>query len=121
MLVTGTRDLADPRLVHVELDKLSPDLVIHGAARGVDAAADAWAHARRGVDVISWAANWQRDGKAAGPIRNTKIVRIAAKYAAAGDDVVCLAMPGSRSVGTHDCGRKARAAGLRIVRVDLQA
>lgn len=52
-------------------------------------------------------------------MRNTVLVRIAKRYLDAGHDVVCLAMPGPRSVGTHDCGRKAHAAGLRVVRVDV--
>jgi hypothetical protein len=122
VLVTGTRDLRDPSPVYAELAKLAPDLVIHGDARGVDTAADSWAKANH-ADIISWAADWhpandKYDSKA-GIKRNTVLVRIAGKYLAAGHDVVCLAMPGPKSVGTHDCGRKAHKAGLRIVRVDV--
>lgn len=121
VLVTGTRDLRAPALVHAELEKLSPDLVLHGwCPKGVDAYADAWAR-ERGMIVVRVAADWKRHGKrAAGPRRNSVLVRLAAAYRELGHDVVCLAMPGPRSVGTHDCGRKAHAAGLRIVRVDVK-
>lgn len=120
VLVTGTRELHDPTLVHAELERLSPDLVIHGwCPTGVDNAADAWAR-ERGLIVVRIAADWRRHGKrAAGPRRNTTLVRLAMLYRELGHDVVCLAMPGPKSVGTHDCGRKAHAAGLRVVRVDV--
>lgn len=121
VLVTGTRDLADQTLVWRQLDKLQPQLVIHGAARGVDAAADVWA-LKHHCDIISWAAHWNPGGvynRQAGSKRNTVLVRIAKRYLDAGHEVICLAMPGPNSVGTHDCGRKAYAAGLRVLRVDV--
>jgi hypothetical protein len=118
VLVTGTRDLRDPGPVEAELAKLEPQLVIHGNAPGVDAAADAWARAR-GLIIVRIGAEWERHGKSAGAIRNSLIVRLAVKYKEAGHDVVCLAMPGLRSVGTHDCGRKVHRAGIRVLRFDL--
>ncbi len=123
VLVTGTRDLRDPSLVHAELATLQPDLVIHGwCPKGVDAFADTWAR-ERGLLVVRVAADWKRHGKlerSAGNKRNSVLVRLAAAYRDLGHDVVCLAMPGPRSVGTHDCGKKAHAAGLRILRVDVK-
>lgn len=122
MLVTGTRELADSALVHAELDKLQPDMVIHGAAMGVDAAAAEWA-AKHGRYVVAEPAQWRdargKADRSAGAKRNTVMVEFALRYKAVGHEVICLAMPGPRSVGTHDCGRKAHAAGLRIVRVDV--
>jgi hypothetical protein len=120
VLVTGTRDLRDPSVVHAELAKLAPDLVLHGwCPKGVDAYADAWAQ-ERGVLVVRVAADWKRHGKrAAGPKRNSVLVRLAVAWRDLGHEVACLAMPGPNSVGTHDCGRKAHAAGLRIVRADV--
>lgn len=122
VLVTGTRDVRDPTIVHVEFEKLQPDLVLHGwCPTGVDAIADAWAR-ERGLLVVRVAANWKPDGKldpSAGPKRNSVLVRLAVAWRELGHDVVCLALPGPKSVGTHDCGRKAHAAGLRIIRVDV--
>lgn len=120
VLVTGTRELRDPAPVRAELERLQPDLVIHGwCPKGVDAHADAWAR-ERGLIVVRVAADWKRDGKrAAGPKRNSVLVRLACLYRELGHEVVCLAMPGPNSVGTHDCGRKAARAGLRVVRVDV--
>lgn len=120
VLVTGTRDLRDPTIVHAELEKLRPELVLHGwCPKGVDAYADAWAR-ERGLLVVRVAADWQRHGKrAAGPMRNSVLVRLAVAWRYLGHDVVCLAMPGPKSVGTHDCWRKAHAAGLLVVRIDV--
>lgn len=118
VLVTGTRDLPppDPGPVWRELDHLEAELIIHGADRGVDAAADEWARHRH-VDVISVEAEWERYGKSAGARRNARLVAKAVQYLAAGHDMVCLAVPGPRSVGTHDCAQRAEQAGIRVRRV----
>ena len=48
--------------------------LIHGGARGADTLADVWATMRQIAtgwgDVRVYEANWERDKKAAGPIRN---------------------------------------------------
>jgi hypothetical protein len=46
--------------------------IIHGAARGADRMADSWANAH-GIEVVVCPA-WDRQGKAAGPIRNDEML-----------------------------------------------
>src|SRR5690606_25211324 len=80
-------------------------VLIHGAARGADSIAGQWA-ASRGVEALSFPANWTRDGKAAGPIRNQRMLD-------EGQPDVVIAFPGGG--GTADMVRRAKAAGVQVV------
>lgn len=55
-------------------------------------------------------ADWDGDGKHAGPARNGRLVAWCAKAGG-----VLLAFPGPKSRGTWDCVRKAQSAGLALV------
>lgn len=96
-----------------ELER-SPEgmVVIHGGAKGADAMADHWASIvqRMGlpVKVESHNADWDRHGKAAGPIRNQEMVD-------AGADV-CLAFPLGESRGTRHCMKAAEQAGIPVIK-----
>jgi hypothetical protein len=79
--------------------------VVTGGAEGVDREADTWARRAR-LDRTVFHANWDRHGKAAGPLRNARM----AAYADA-----CIALPGGR--GTADMVDKAREAGLLVYEV----
>ncbi len=73
--------------------------------------ADKWARIwcrRRFQRCRGWWAAWNQHGDAAGPMRNTEMVR----GAQAG---VCIVAPGNR--GTADCAKKARAAGMQIIEI----
>lgn len=79
LLVCGSRTWVDARRIGVEVATLAPSVLIHGAAAGADtlAAAEAvrWALAfDRSFGVESFPADWQRDGKGAGPIRNARML-----------------------------------------------
>jgi hypothetical protein len=74
--------------------------VISGGAKGVDSAGAAWAE-RVGVPLVEIEPDWETHGKAAGPKRNTQMVRAA-------DAVVALW--NGESAGTRDTIGKARAA-----------
>ena len=111
VLVCGGRDLDDQWFVVNELDRLDVqrgpiDVVIHGCATGADTHAEIWAsmHKRK---VIGMRAEWDRLGKAAGPIRNARMLR-------QHPDLV-VAFPGGR--GTADMVAKARAAGVEVIEV----
>ena len=66
------------------------------------------------VHVIK--ANWDVEGRSAGPKRNSRMVKAAAALAEAlGVELVCHAWPLGESRGTRDCMRKAEAAGARVV------
>ena len=107
ILVTGSRDWSDVEAVNEFLDKYSPDsndiVLVHGDAPGLDTVAKRIAK-ERGWKVEDHPADWKRLGRGAGPTRNTKMVSLGAD--------ICLAFPLPDSVGTLDCIKKARKAGI---------
>lgn len=114
VIVTGGRDYAMVRVVRAVLDSIhreaSIGTVVTGACpTGADALACDWAM-RNGLSVEEFPADWATHGRAAGPVRNARMVR-------AGADLM-VAFPGGR--GTADCVRKAEVAGIQIQRVLTQ-
>lgn len=123
VLVCGGRDYDDKARVWAALDDLCvreglmdehnilPDyrrlVIIHGGARGADALADSWA-VHSGVPFIVEPADWGTHGRAAGPLRNQKMID------AHKPDLV-IAFPGGR--GTADMIRRAEAAGIEVRRI----
>lgn len=111
VLVCGGREYEDQRSMAMVLDaahSANPiECLIHGAARGADTLAADWALAN---DVLcnAYAADWDRDGKAAGPIRNQRMLDI-------GKPHLVIAFPGGR--GTADMIRRAEAKKIPVVRV----
>ncbi len=126
VLVCGGRDFEDRDMVIRELEqRLCPDpdpddmttwlpppdlVIIHGGASGVDTFADEWA-------VVNWVPTdpyevtkeeWDRLGKAAGPLRNQQMLD-------EGKPDLVIAFPGGK--GTADMVRKARAAGVEVIEI----
>lgn len=81
--------------------------VIHGGARGADEGAARWGESES-VPVLAFPAAWKKHGKAAGPIRNARMIRD-------GKPDVVIAFPGGR--GTADMIRQAEAAGIPVRRI----
>lgn len=79
--------------------------IIHGAAPGADMLAARWA-GRHFVPMIPFPADWGTHGKAAGPIRNQKMLD-------EGKPDMVVAFPGGR--GTTDMVRRAKVAGLEML------
>lgn len=77
-------------------------LIIEGGQKGIDACAGEYA-ARKGIDHITFHANWVGRGKPAGPFRNRRM----AKWADA-----LLIFPGD--IGTKSMKRIAEDEGLEI-------
>ena len=113
ILVTGSRNWTDVRTVYRALTDHSAEairqgrrvLVIAGDARGADALAAVWA-VSHAVGGESHPADWEKHGKAAGPIRNQEMVDLGAD--------ICLAFPLGESRGTRDCMRRAEEAGIPV-------
>jgi len=101
VLVCGGRDYTDlPKLCDVLDDmhaKSQITLIIHGAARGANKLASYWAKSR-GVEQRAFPADWQKHGKAAGPIRNLQMLE-------EGQPDLCIAFPtggpGTRNMIGH--------------------
>lgn len=110
VLVCGGRDYQNRDILFRFLDAANADrpigLIIHGAARGADSLAQAWAD-DRGVCCLQFPADWKMDGKAAGPIRNRRMLL-------EGPDLV-LAFPGGN--GTADMKKQARKMGVPTVSI----
>jgi hypothetical protein len=104
VLVCGGRDYADKNRVWRVLFQIAPTLVIQGGARGADLLALDWAFRHR-VPIETYRADWKRDGKAAGPIRNQRMID-------EGKPDLVVAFPGER--GTADMVRRARKAGIPV-------
>lgn len=115
ILVTGSRDWTDREAIaHALLDVRdqprpgvpSRMVLVHGACpTGADAIADEWATAW-GWEVERHPAEWETHGRAAGPIRNQKMVDLGAD--------VCLAFPLPGSRGTRHCMGAAERAGIPV-------
>ncbi len=75
VLVCGGRNFADVRLLTAALDNLpsTPTLIVHGEARGADTLAGQWARKNK-IPVKSYPAQWNKHGRAAGPIRNKEML-----------------------------------------------
>lgn len=115
VLVCGGRDFKDGALVFMVLDTAhaaNPIVdLIHGAAPGADALAHEWAYRRR-VRMRPFHADWKKHGKAAGPIRNQRMLD-------EGRPDMVIAFPGGR--GTADMIERANKAGVPVVIVKEKA
>jgi hypothetical protein len=126
ILVTGSRAWDDWVTVWTALEDAIEEayrkgrreyVVVHGGAKGADQiAADfcedqaGWYddYANQVLAVERHPADWDKHGKAAGPIRNQAMVDLGAD--------VCLAFQIGDSRGTADCIRRAEKAGIPIRR-----
>jgi hypothetical protein len=74
VLCCGSRDWQDRATVLAWLQRFPPGtVVIHGAARGADTIAGEVA-AELGFAVRAYPARWDSEGKAAGPLRNQRML-----------------------------------------------
>ena len=113
-IVCGGRNFNDRDFLFATLDKIDNELprpgihcIISGCAPGADTLALEWS---RKWDLVCgfFPADWKRHGRAAGPIRNQKMLN-------AGPDLV-IAFPGG--AGTADMVNRARAAGVRVIEIE---
>ena len=81
------------------------DVVIHGAARGVDTQAMIAAQTLPGVKHLPFQADWNAHGRAAGPIRNKRMLM-------EGKPDLVVAFPGGR--GTENMKKQAKDAGVPV-------
>ena len=113
VLVCGGRDYVDREHVWRALDDIHAahgiDLLIDGGASGADALARQWAVERR-VRGWTFMANWEAHGRAAGPIRNSRML-------VEGKPDLVVAFSGG--AGTRSMVRKALAAGVQVMRQDM--
>lgn len=112
VLICGGRDYNDYRSMGIVLEDVirgwgTITTVIHGGARGADALAGQWAR-EHNIPSVVFPAEWEKHGRAAGPIRNEEMLR-------EGDPDLVVAFPGGR--GTADMVRRSRNAGKPVLEV----
>lgn len=107
VLICGSRDYTNEAAIEsVLFDLPAGTTVVHGAARGVDEIAGRLAE-NLGFPVEPHPADWEKWGKAAGPIRNREMLET-------GVDRV-IAFWDGRSPGTKHMIDAAKAAGVPVV------
>lgn len=108
VLVCGDRNWNDEGKIESRLRSLPPrTVVIEGEARGADEMARDVA-IRLGLPVQKFPADWTLHGRAAGPIRNRKMLD-------EGPDLVIAFHPDlSKSKGTADTVREAKRRGIPV-------
>jgi predicted Rossmann-fold nucleotide-binding protein len=107
IVVTGGRDYADAAMVDRALSamhrKHGIDILIQGGADGADRLCAEWAW-ERGIPVATYNAEWKAHGKAAGPLRNQRMID-------EGKPDAAVAFPGG--TGTADMLMRLAAAEIR--------
>lgn len=109
VLVTGSRDWEDRAAVWAAFDRVHaehPEFVLVSGAcpSGADRMAEGWARVH-GVRVERYPADWGRHGRAAGPIRNRRMVETAPD--------LCVAFIRANSRGATGTVRMCVEAGIR--------
>jgi hypothetical protein len=114
MLVCGSRTFSNKWLLEHVLDSFRDALteVIHGDATGADTLGAHWA-AYQGIAVRAFPADWASEGKAAGPLRNRRMLAEKPDILVAFTD-----KPLSESRGTNHMVGIARAAGVETFVVE---
>lgn len=104
-IVCGGREYSDEATLFAALDSIKPALVIQGGAPGADRLALKWCHSRC-IECWNMPADWKKHGKAAGPIRNQRMID-------EGKPSLVIAFPGGR--GTENMVQLAERAGIPVI------
>lgn len=103
LLVVGSREITDYWFVRRTIDRFIAPIrnkyrfqIVSGGARGVDSLAERYAH-ENGMDLHVIRAQWEKYGKAAGPIRNEEMH----KYISSFEHRGCIIVWNGKSPGTR--------------------
>jgi hypothetical protein len=112
ILCCGDRNWTDYNKIYAHLSTY-PDgsIVIHGCANGADSLSGVAAR-HIGFRVIEVPANWEKYGRAAGPIRNTEMLRLHP------DVVLAFHSNIAASRGTKNCINQAKRMGIPVCLVE---
>jgi hypothetical protein len=113
VVISGDKNWTDVAIIREWLLKLQDwgyDTVIEGKARGADTIAGREAKSM-GFNVIEYPAEWDKYGKAAGPIRNRKMLDNKPQLVVAFHNNI------EQSKGTKDCITEAKKRGIGVILV----
>jgi hypothetical protein len=114
VLVCGDRNWKNKKVLDYFLGRLPITELIHGGCKGADMLAAAWA-AEHEIPCREFEADWDKHGKAAGPIRNRQMLDERPKIVVAFHDF----LPNSK--GTRDCVTEAKKRGIVTVLISSPA
>ena len=111
MIIAGGRDFNDYALLKAKCDTILAEktathriVIVSGAARGADSLGERYAR-EYGYTLDSHPADWNRHGRAAGPIRNEEMAEVSDALIAFWD---------GKSRGTFNMIKTARKTGLSV-------
>jgi hypothetical protein len=108
-LITGSRHWTNQEAIRRELLPLAPDtILIHGDANGADRLAAQVASELGIKKILAFPADWRRFGRAAGPIRNQKMLERQPDVVIAFHEALC------QGCGTKNMVALARAAHVPV-------
>jgi len=105
--VSGSRDFNDEKFICNEINKYytkDKDIIHVGDCKGVDYVV------RKNFECKVFYADWNKHGLAAGPIRNSELLK--------GSDIL-IAFLKQGSKGTLNCIKSAQKLGIKIIQVDI--
>ncbi len=105
LLVCGDRNWSDGSAIRETITRFQPKIVIEGCANGADKLAGIVGD-ELGIEVLRFPADWDKYGKAAGPIRNSQMLREGKP-----DVVIGFHYKIDESKGTRDMLTRAKKAG----------
>lgn len=113
--ITGSRSYDNKDKLFAALDMAlqilgKPKYLVSGGASGADSLAETWAQSKQ-IPVKSYEITndqWQKYGKAAGPIRNSQMIK-------ENMITVLFSFPGGK--GTADMTRKCLQAGIKVFHI----
>ena len=109
ILFCGDRNWSNYKVICEVMAELKPDVVIEGEAQGADILSREAAE-YFGIPVQRFPANWVVYGRAAGPIRNTQMLKEGKP-----DMVVAFHNSITTSKGTLNMVNQSRKQGLKVV------
>ena len=74
LLICGDRNYSDKEAIRQVIEKFKPSVIIEGEAKGADSLAREVGE-ELGIEVEKYPADWAAYGRAAGPIRNSKMLK----------------------------------------------
>lgn len=111
VLVCGSRYFNDEKKLEEVLTNYPITSVVEGGARGADTLGRRYAE-RRGIPITSFPAEWDKYGKAAGPIRNNQML-------VEGRPELVIAFRGENSRGTQNMIDQAMKAEIETIIVGI--
>lgn len=108
VLVCGDRHWCDGHAIMEEIRRFNPTVLIHGDARGADTLASEAALALE-IPIEAYPAQWEKYGRAAGPIRNKQMLDEGKP-----DLVLAFHADLEKSRGTKNMVNQARKAGIPV-------